>query len=48
MVIDTPTMGSVTTSSVCLKCPLNIYDKDSEVDLVCLPLSQFDVILGMD
>ncbi|XP_050878234.1 uncharacterized protein LOC127082055 [Lathyrus oleraceus] len=48
MVIDTPTMGSVTTSSVCLKCPLNICDKDFEVDLVCLPLSQLDVILGMD
>ncbi|XP_050914957.1 uncharacterized protein LOC127129891 [Lathyrus oleraceus] len=48
MVIDTPTMGSVATSSVCLKCPLNICDKDLEVDLVCLPLSQLDVILGMD
>ena len=48
MVIDTPVMGSVTTSSVCLKCPLNICDKDFEVDLVCLPLSQLDVILGMD
>ncbi|XP_050915018.1 uncharacterized protein LOC127129967 [Lathyrus oleraceus] len=48
MVIDTPTMGSVTTSSVCLKCPLNICDKDFKVDLVCLPLSQLDVILGMD
>jgi hypothetical protein len=48
MVIDTPAMGSVTTSSVCLKCPLNICDKDFEGDLVCLPLSQLDVILGMD
>ncbi|XP_050914936.1 uncharacterized protein LOC127129865 [Lathyrus oleraceus] len=48
MVIDTPTMGSVTTSSVRLKCPLNICDKDFEVDLVCLPFSQLDVILGMD
>ncbi|XP_050915053.1 uncharacterized protein LOC127130009 [Lathyrus oleraceus] len=48
MVIDTLAMGSVTTSSVCLKCPLNICDKDFEVDLVCLPLSQLDVIYGMD
>ncbi|XP_050897940.1 uncharacterized protein LOC127104837 [Lathyrus oleraceus] len=48
MVIDTPTMGSVTTSFVCLKCSLNICDKDFEVDLVCLPLSQLDVILGVD
>lgn len=45
MVIDTPTMGSVTTSSVCLKYPLNICNKDFEVDLVFLPLSQLDVIL---
>ncbi|XP_050890856.1 uncharacterized protein LOC127096313 [Lathyrus oleraceus] len=48
MVIDTPAMGSVTTSSICLKCSLNICDKDFEVDLVCLPLSQLDVILGME
>ncbi|XP_050896342.1 uncharacterized protein LOC127103094 [Lathyrus oleraceus] len=48
MFIDTLTMGLVTTSSVCLKCPLNICDKDFEVDLVCLLLSQLDVILGMD
>ncbi|XP_050876860.1 uncharacterized protein LOC127080589 [Lathyrus oleraceus] len=48
MVIDTLAMGSMTTSSICLKCSLNIYDKDFEVDLVCLPLSQLDVILGMD
>lgn len=31
-----------------MKCSLNICDKDLEVDLVCLPLSQLDVILGMD
>ncbi|XP_050918503.1 uncharacterized protein LOC127135922 [Lathyrus oleraceus] len=48
MVTYTPAMGSVTTSSVCLKCPLNICDKDFEVDLACLPFSQLDVILGMD
>ncbi|XP_050896238.1 uncharacterized protein LOC127102975 [Lathyrus oleraceus] len=48
MVIDTSTMGSVTTSPVCLKCRLNICDKDFEVDLVCLPFSQIGVILGMD
>jgi hypothetical protein len=48
MVIDTLAMGSVTTSSVCLKCPLNMCNKDFEVDLVCLPLGQLYVILGMD
>ena len=48
MVIETPTKGSVTTSLVCLKCPLSILDKDFSVDLVCLPLSGLDVILGMN
>lgn len=48
MVIETPTKGSVATFLVCLKCPLSIFDKDFVVDLVCLPLSGLDVILGMD
>lgn len=48
MVIDTPTNGSVTTSLVCLKYPLTIYGREFGVDLVCLTLSQLDVILGMN
>ncbi|XP_058746320.1 uncharacterized protein LOC131619215 [Vicia villosa] len=39
MVVDTPAKGSVTTSLVCLKSPLSIFDIDFAVDLVCLPLS---------
>lgn len=48
MVIDTPAMGSVTKSSICLNCPLCIFDRDFGIDLVCLPLVQVDVILGMN
>src|SRR3954463_3136943 len=48
MVIDTPAMGSVSTSFVCLNCPLNIFGRDFGIDLVCLPLEQLDVILGMN
>ncbi|XP_050918518.1 uncharacterized protein LOC127135938 [Lathyrus oleraceus] len=48
MVIDTPINGSVTTSLVCLNCPLTIYSKDFGVDLICLPLSELYVILGMN
>ena len=48
MVVDTPVKGSVTTSFVCLKCPLSIFDRDFVVDLVCLPLRGLDVILGMN
>jgi len=48
MVVETPTKGSVTTFLVCLKCPLSIFGRDFTVDLVCLPLSGMDVILGMN
>ena len=48
MVIETPANGSVTTTRVCLKCPLTIYGKSFLMDLVCLPLHQIDVILGMN
>ncbi|XP_050909645.1 uncharacterized protein LOC127123471 [Lathyrus oleraceus] len=47
MIIVTPPKGSVTTTSVCLNCPLLIFDKDFGVDLICLPLENLDVILGM-
>ncbi|XP_058784351.1 uncharacterized protein LOC131659135 [Vicia villosa] len=45
MVVDLPGKGSVTTSLVSLKCPLSIFDKDFDVDLVCLLLRGLDVIL---
>jgi len=48
MVIDTPASGSVTTSLVCAKCPVNFGNVDFEVDLVCLPLKHMDVIFGMN
>jgi len=38
MVINTPANGSVTTSLVCAKCPVNFGCVDFELDLVCLPL----------
>ena len=48
MVVETPAKGSVTTSLVCLKCPLSMFGQEFEVDLVCLPLSGMDGILGMN
>lgn len=48
MVIDTPTNGLVTTSPVHLNISMTIYRKDFRVDLICFPLSQVDVILGMN
>src|SRR3954468_4313218 len=48
MIIDTPASGSVTTSSACLNCPVDIFGREFGMDLVCLPLKQLDVILGMN
>ncbi|XP_058725935.1 uncharacterized protein LOC131597246 [Vicia villosa] len=48
MVVDTTAKGSVTTSLVCLKSPVSIFDRDFLVYFVCLPLRGVDVILGMN
>ncbi|XP_006577522.1 uncharacterized protein [Glycine max] len=48
LVVETPTSGSVLTSNVCLNCPVEISGRTFLIDLICLPLSQIDVILGMD
>jgi len=48
MVVETPAKGSITTSLVCLSCPLSMFGRDFEVDLVCLPLTGMDVIFGMN
>ncbi|XP_028215054.1 uncharacterized protein LOC114397140 [Glycine soja] len=45
---QTPTSGSVLTSKVCLDCPVEISGRTFLIDLICLPLSQIDVTLGMD
>lgn len=47
MVIKTPVKGSVITTSVCLSFPLLIFNKDFSVGLICFPLENLDVILGM-
>jgi len=38
MIIDTPVNGSVTTSLVSVKYPVNFGNVDFALDLVCLPL----------
>ena len=48
MVVSTPTNDSVITNRVCLDCPLFIENRNFLVNLICLPLSQLDVILGMN
>ncbi|XP_027337039.1 uncharacterized protein LOC113850671 [Abrus precatorius] len=48
VIVSTPTAKSVVTSSVCLACSIMIHGRNFCVDLICLPLSLLDVILGMD
>jgi len=48
LIVDTPTSGFVLTSNVCLQCPVLISNRQFLIDLVVLPLSQIDVILGMN
>ena len=46
--VGTPTSGYVLTSDVCLNCSMEISGRTFLIDLICLPLIQIDVILGMD
>lgn len=48
LVIDTSANGSVTTSLMYLNCPISIYGSDFGVNLIFLPLSDLNVILGMN
>ena len=48
LVVETLASGSMLTFDVCLNCPVEISGRTFLIDLICLPLSQIDVILGMD
>ncbi|XP_027337061.1 uncharacterized protein LOC113850699 [Abrus precatorius] len=47
VVVTTPTGKQVVTSWVCLGCSIMVHGRKFEVDLICLPLCQRDVILEM-
>ena len=48
MVVSTLTNEPVTTSRVCLKCPITVEGQAFMANLICLPLAHLDGILGMD
>ncbi|XP_019429961.1 PREDICTED: uncharacterized protein LOC109337438, partial [Lupinus angustifolius] len=48
LIVSTPTNAPVTVSTLCSKCPVVVNNRTFLIDLICLPLSQIDVILGMD
>lgn len=48
LIVSTPTNNPVTTSLACLDCQITIENINFFITLVCLPLTQIDVIIGMD
>jgi len=46
--VSTPTSEPVITNKICLNFPLIIENRNFLTNLICLPLLQLDVILGMD
>ena len=46
--VSTPTGRKVSTSQTYLNCPILIEGKPFVIDLVCLPLTDIDIIIGMD
>jgi len=48
LVVSMPASGLVKTSSVCVRCPVEVEGHMFKVNLICLPLQGLDVILGMD
>jgi len=48
MTMTTATNGGIIANYVCQNCPITVSNKTYYIDLVCLPMKQLDVILGMD
>ncbi|CAL0304657.1 unnamed protein product [Lupinus luteus] len=48
LIVSTPTNAHVILSTLCSRCPVVVNNRTFLIDLICLPLSQIDVILGMD
>jgi hypothetical protein len=48
MIIETSASDSVTTKLVCVNCPVTVFGRHFDMDLVCIPLSNIDVIFGMN
>ncbi|XP_052723892.1 uncharacterized protein LOC108325741 [Vigna angularis] len=40
--------GGIKTSTVCVRCPIEVEGRRYKVNLICLPLQDLEVILGMD
>uniref|UniRef100_A0A151UGW5 RVP_2 domain-containing protein n=1 Tax=Cajanus cajan TaxID=3821 RepID=A0A151UGW5_CAJCA len=48
LLVSTPASASVVASELCARCPIVVNEKKYKVNLICLPLVDIDIILGMD
>jgi len=48
LAVSTPASGLVRTSSLCARLPVEVEGRRYMVNLICLPLQELEVILGMD
>ncbi|XP_017431977.2 uncharacterized protein LOC108339348 [Vigna angularis] len=48
LVVSTPAAGGIRTSTGCFRCTIEVEGRRFKVNLICLPLQDLEVILGMD
>ncbi|GAU49756.1 hypothetical protein TSUD_407990 [Trifolium subterraneum] len=48
MTVAVATGGKVVSKRVCQNCPVSVAGKIYHVDMICLPLKDMDIVLGMD
>ncbi|XP_027922632.1 uncharacterized protein LOC114180519 [Vigna unguiculata] len=48
LIVATPASGKVSTTSMCVGCPMEVAGRRFTLNLICLPMEGLDVILGMD
>ncbi|GAU51374.1 hypothetical protein TSUD_413070 [Trifolium subterraneum] len=48
MTVAVATGGKVVSKRVCQNCPVSVAGKIYHIDLICLPLKDMDIVLGMD
>jgi len=47
-VVSIPTEGIIVTSSMCVECSIIIDGQRYKINMICIPLKDLEVILGMD
>ncbi|XP_027922874.1 uncharacterized protein LOC114180782 [Vigna unguiculata] len=48
LIVATPASSEVSTSFVCVGCPMEVAGRRFKVNLICLPMEGLDMILGID